>query len=216
MLNLIEKVAGCSQLQQATGAHVQIVHHSGWAEMERLRGSSVLHGALDTEILCTRDGSRLTIECKKQKDGPDFPEMAFETLAIGESLVLKPVALHEGKLVGNRALGLRALFDSGSPLSYSAWMKASGLENKASSFKKCRTWLLDRGYAKAVAGGKYDITDAGRLAWNEQGPQGPPKAIGVNGPKGVVGLPPRGICNTPGGPTPGPISLLNSDAGEAA
>jgi hypothetical protein len=160
-------VAGCSRLQEATGAHIQIVHHSGWSELERLRGSSVLHCALDTEILCTRDGSRLTVECKKQKDDNDFPSMTFEALPVAESLVLNPMAQHAGKIDGNRARGLTVLAEANGPISYTAWMKNSGMEDKKSSFKVVREWALNAVYAKQL-GDKYEITEAGRQAWNNR------------------------------------------------
>lgn len=190
-------VAGCSELQDATGAHVMIVHHSGWSELERLRGSSVLHCALDTEILCTKDGSRLTVECKKQKDAVEFAPMAFQTLTMAGSLVLTPMALHAGKIDGNRALGLSALVEANGPISYATWMKLCGMEDKKSSFKSMRKWILEMAYGRQVSGSAYEATEAGRQAWHEQRPEGQREAIEGSSPTGISGPSTPGVRSTP-------------------
>ena len=69
-------------LRITTGACVAIVAHVGHADKERERGGYALRGNVDFRILVRRDGSpedrRCSIHCRKTKDGPPFPPMAFQ------------------------------------------------------------------------------------------------------------------------------------------
>ena len=91
--------------------------------------------------------------------------MAFETLSIAGSLVLKPSALDGGQLKGQRRSCLEILHAQGT-LSYSGWLAASDL--KASSFRKARSWLMAKAYIRQD-GKQYAPTDAGILALGHQG-----------------------------------------------
>ena len=68
-------------LRIPTGACVAIVAHVGHADKERERGGDSLRGNVDFRILVRRDGPpderRCSIHCRKTKDGPPFPPMAF-------------------------------------------------------------------------------------------------------------------------------------------
>jgi len=86
-------------VREETGAHLQIVHHTGW-EGTRSRGSSNIPASLDTEMTLERDGDRVTITCTKQKDGPPFAPITLEAFAIApaESLCLKSMAQGTSRL----------------------------------------------------------------------------------------------------------------------
>lgn len=157
-------VQGCDMLREATKrATVAVAHHKGHGDSERSRGSSVLEAAADTVIHCTRDDDRLTLECKKQKDAAEFAPLALEVFPVASSLVLKPSGATAGGLKGQRLLCLQVLHDNYTDggASYSAWEKVAGLS--ASSFNKAREWLKANSYVKSD-GGKWKMTDAGRLA----------------------------------------------------
>jgi hypothetical protein len=157
-------VAGCDRLREATGATVLVVHHKGHGQDDRGRGSSVLDAAADTVIFASRDEDRLTIECSKQKDAAHFPMLAMEAVSAGQSLALRASGVGSGKLAGQRRRLLQALYDNytvETGASYKAWLEAAGVS--PSGFNKAREWLRINAYVKSE-GGKWRLTDAGRLA----------------------------------------------------
>ena len=157
-------IAGCDMIREATGAAALGIHHTGYSESDRSRGHSSFGAALDTSIRCTRDGDRIELECKKQKDAEHFPPVRLEALHVHSSLVLRAMDQADEKLDGNRLLCLQALhrFDDGA--SSTQWKKEAGLEKKNSSFQAARTWLVSKAYVRERAKGKYVVTDGGRLA----------------------------------------------------
>jgi hypothetical protein len=171
-------VAGCDLLIRAFGASVFVVHHTGWGEAERARGSSAAYAALDTEIQCSKDGTRVTLHCTKQKDSEDFQDLSFEAVAVHKSLVLKPMDQLGGKLDGRRLDCLRAVHRLGKPAAFSQWQKEAGLEKKKSSFDSARKWLIVQAYVKSDQSGAYLITDAGRLALGPLSIGGPSRSNG--------------------------------------
>lgn len=157
-------VRGCDRIRESSGATVVVVHHKGHGEADRGRGSSVLDAAADTVIMATRDEDRVTLTCKKQKDAAEFADLALEAVPVGPSLALKPSGVNAGKLTGQRLVCLRVLHDqytADSGATHNAWCKAAGIAS--SSFGKAREWLVANTYV-AQTGGKYRVTDAGRLA----------------------------------------------------
>lgn len=62
----------CDEIKKATGAHVMLIHHSGKDTSRGARGHSSLKAAVDTEIEIKARGKsgEVTIELKKQRDGP--------------------------------------------------------------------------------------------------------------------------------------------------
>lgn len=57
---------------------VLIVHHTGWNDAGRGRGSSALRAAVDVEIVCERTDRVVTVKCSKAKDSAEFEPLAFE------------------------------------------------------------------------------------------------------------------------------------------
>lgn len=157
-------VRGCDQLREATGATVAVVHHSGHTAEGRGRGSSVLPAAADTQIQCTRDGDRIQLECKFQKDAPEFGLLTLEAIPVAGSLVLKPTGVNSGNLTGNRLIALTTLHnqfgDEGAK--YTTWRTETGLTN--GPFSIALNWLKANAYVKQAAKRTYKATDAGRLA----------------------------------------------------
>lgn len=165
---------GCDSLKRATGATVLTVHHNGLTETDRGRGNSSNRAALDTEIQSVRDGDRITLICRKQKDAPHFGELSFEAMMVGKSLVLKPMDQGGGNLDGNRLACLRAVHASEGGLTHGQWRKEAGLENKRSSFSAAVKWLEGRAYVKKGGEKKYIPTDAGVMALGPRSTAGPP------------------------------------------
>lgn len=156
-------VDGCHLLKDRAGGTVLAVHHTGWTELERSRGSSAWPAALDTEIRCDREGERLTLTWTKQRDDEPPPPIYFEMIKSGPSLALKTMDQSGGKLDGNRLICLSAIHRMQGGATHGTWMKEAGLEKKRSSFNQTLDWLVAQSYVSHT-GKKYEITDAGRLA----------------------------------------------------
>lgn len=58
-----------AKIQQATGAHLMWVHHTGKDQARGARGHSSLHAATDTEIEITAHGTDHAAKIVKQRDG---------------------------------------------------------------------------------------------------------------------------------------------------
>ncbi|MDQ6689072.1 MAG: AAA family ATPase [Gemmatimonadota bacterium] len=187
-------IAGLDSLRQTTGATVLVVHHTGWTQAERGRGNSSNHCAMDTDIQADRDGDRVTLQCKKQKDAAHFPKLTFEAVPVLKSLVLKPMDQTGGTLDGNRLVSLQALHRSPDGLTNTAWRKEAGLDEKNSSFQNARDWLQVRGYVKPGADKKYLVTEAGRLALGPRSIVSPSLVHSSEGP--LVHVP--GVYKDPG------------------
>lgn len=88
-------VKHCTELQQTTGAHVCLIHHSGKDQAKGMRGHSSLQAAIDTEIEVTRDPEELysLVEAVKQRDLPMDFKIAFvlESMILGENRYGEPV-----------------------------------------------------------------------------------------------------------------------------
>jgi hypothetical protein len=66
-----------------------VVHHSGHAEKERARGSSVLKAALDCEFKVEKEGDEITLTNTKMKDGATPKPMVFKLVSIEQSAALE-------------------------------------------------------------------------------------------------------------------------------
>ena len=72
-------------LQEMTGAHVLLVHHTGKDTERGARGHSSLRAAVDTEIEISRSGDESVVKTKKQRDLEGGGRLAFtlETVVLG-------------------------------------------------------------------------------------------------------------------------------------
>lgn len=66
-------IAACKQIEEVTGCHVLLVHHSGKDAARGSRGHSSLHGAVDAELSVRKDGSVRTLSAEKVRDGDTGP-----------------------------------------------------------------------------------------------------------------------------------------------
>jgi hypothetical protein len=152
-------VAACGRLGELFGCTVIVVHHTPLGSEERGRGHTSFDGAIDTRLIVAKDADRVTAECTHQRNGLDGWTVYAEAVPVGESLVLKASAPNGGKLNGQRRTILEILHREGT-LTYSSWLKASELG--ASSFRKARSWLVEKSYVRQD-GKKYVATDAARM-----------------------------------------------------
>ncbi|KAF0233427.1 MAG: hypothetical protein FD177_1697 [Desulfovibrionaceae bacterium] len=76
-------VAKMDMLKAKWGCCVMTVHHTGWSDKSRVRGSSVLRGALDFEYNMKRKGDAVVMSCSKCKDHAEPADLVFEPKTIG-------------------------------------------------------------------------------------------------------------------------------------
>ena len=137
------------RLRIATRACLLIVHHEARTG-DNPRGSSALEGAATTLIRLTRDGMIVTLECKKQKDGPEFPPInaKLERVQLPGSSSLaychEPVAVSDltGEAETHVLAALRQSFDS-TGASASTLLKVSGLTDR--TFYRALKALVTKG-----------------------------------------------------------------------
>jgi len=63
-------IAACDRLRALTSACILIIHHEN--KLGGYRGSTAFAGAMDTMIEAKREGTAVTLACKKQKDDGEF------------------------------------------------------------------------------------------------------------------------------------------------
>jgi hypothetical protein len=78
-------IANAKTIQEATGAFVLVVHHSGKDATKGARGHSSLRAAADTELEVRRKGELRIVTVSKQRDGEDGRSFAYvlESVTIG-------------------------------------------------------------------------------------------------------------------------------------
>ena len=171
-------IAACDRLRALTSACVLIVHHEN--KLGGYRGSTAFAGAMDTMIEARREGTAVTLACKKQKDDGEFEpiHLAARVVDLGivdrhdrpvSSIVLQPTdvsfvlrqreqAAGETVLSKNERLALDALNTLPErKASFSDWLRASGLARN--SFDRARQALLERGLIRNLGGGYAPSAD---------------------------------------------------------
>lgn len=69
---------GCDMIRKMAKVSVVLVHHTGHGDKSRGRGSSVLPGAVDTDLILSRvEGNRICLESNKVKDGEPLKPMTL-------------------------------------------------------------------------------------------------------------------------------------------
>ncbi|NCC30557.1 MAG: AAA family ATPase [Chloroflexia bacterium] len=85
-------VDALNTIRRATGAALNVVHHTGWST-EHERGSSVLRNACRVVIkLITDDSGLMTLTCEKANNGKPFDARYFRLVEAGPSVSLIPAS----------------------------------------------------------------------------------------------------------------------------
>ena len=73
-------IRGLDWIRERWECCVLVIHHTGHADgaSQRGRGSSAYYAALDSELLVTSDGARVTVRSTKEKDWPKPPELYLD------------------------------------------------------------------------------------------------------------------------------------------
>lgn len=152
-------VEAVDTIRETIGAHVQLVHHTGW-EGTRSRGSTNIPSSLDTELTLARDGERLTITSTKQKDVEEYPPFTLEAVQVAGSVALRTFAPTSSKLSESERRTLQVVQDGG-PLKATAWCDTVGIPRR--TFFAAKSRLLSLCYVKSTLDG-FAATDAGKQA----------------------------------------------------
>jgi hypothetical protein len=176
-------IAIFSSIEQETGAAVLIVHHSGKASQDSMRGSSALLAAVDCELHCEKispEGStervgKLTLtKSKDSEDGLEIP-YKMETVALSEldpsnsSLAVVPATVEELagfkkngrlKLSKDAATALAALEQA---IAEGGVIPPIGAERLPSKNTRGSTESLWRGYWRKIT---TKTDGAERTAWS--------------------------------------------------
>lgn len=151
------------RLQRETSAAVVMVHHTGKGENATARGSSVLIGAVSTEITVKKAGprgeERVTISNTKQKNAPAAASIRMNTQPVGPSIVLVrdqgPPPAEQGYERSRAKQSVRsALRENGGPMSVTEVTEASGLSDR-SNVRRILLWMVERGDVTKTEGQRH-------------------------------------------------------------
>ena len=151
-------VGNLARIQDATGAHVSVLHHIPADGTQRLRGHGALLGACDTTIKVERMGKVRTASIDKVNDGPEGERVTFDLESVElhhdketGTVTTAPVVIFAEPVVASSQMGpklspnaqtmLAVLTSAGRPLSTDEWTRAAkdaGLEGK----RKAWAWDL--------------------------------------------------------------------------
>ena len=167
-------------LRQFPGCAVVVIHHTGKAESQGLRGSSALLGALNTSIQMGLKNHRdITISCQKQKDDERFSNISAQLKVIelnagngATSCILVPSNDNREAAAADqdepvfKSPNARQAYDvlknmGASGASFTDWKSLCGLND--STFKRVRLQLQTAGHIEKV-GGKYVVSEFFGLA----------------------------------------------------
>lgn len=148
-------VAAIGELREATGATVQVVHHSGHNET-RARGSSALFAAMDTVVQVKGEDSDIVLTCEKQRDGVPFPPLRLRLHPAAESVAPELVLAHERDEIRDSdrvaLAALEAACLDGESLPTGKWQSLSGLPER--TFYRCRQRLAVNGLIRVEGEGR--------------------------------------------------------------
>ena len=85
-------IAALDTIRQRTGAHVQVVHHTGKTSGQGARGSSALEAAADTVLEVTYKKDVVDVVTTKQKHRANGATMSFRPRTVAGSIVLDPAS----------------------------------------------------------------------------------------------------------------------------
>jgi AAA domain len=156
-------IANVGRLQAEFGLASLTIHHTGHDE-SRERGSSALKGAADMHMRLSIDKPSVTLECKKEKDGPEFAPWHLVLTPHRESAILALRSQGDMLTASRRALLVLAVE------SFRSERVPSGALRKAftgadSTFYEAAGALVNSGLLHRNGRGNavwYQATDAGR------------------------------------------------------
>jgi hypothetical protein len=160
-------IASAELIKSSTGAHVQLVHHTG-KNGEAERGSSALRGAVGTMLKVTNDDDMIKLECDKQKDAAPFDKwrLSLTPTADGESCTVEVVGGTGRSNVPNaRDVSVLEILETHfgqAGASTTEWLRvAKDMKIADRTFYRARRVLVDAGYIELNAR-RYQPTEAGR------------------------------------------------------
>jgi archaellum biogenesis ATPase FlaH len=161
--DMMQVVADCQRLQEATGATVLIIHHTGKDGLQE-RGSSALLAAVDTHIklvAATGRGGGIRLRCDKQKMASPFDPI---DLALTPSRRSLAVTTAQAALSDRDRAAIGLLVDG--PLTHAEWKArfTDGGRRSDSTFNRALGDIKASGFVRQVPSGsasRYELTQLG-------------------------------------------------------
>jgi hypothetical protein len=149
-------VNALDRIREATGAFVDAIHHTGKDGSRGARGSSALHGNLDTVIQITDTEGIAVMKCEKQRGGwAPFKPFSYKVV----TQYLDEDLLRSGPIIEACDPPVKAIMPAsyvktldalaacpGSTASYATWLAAA--KAAATTFNRHRQYLLDFEYVQ--------------------------------------------------------------------
>ena len=186
-------IAAADLIRERTGACVLLVHHEA-RQGETLRGSTALEGAAHTLVRVTRDGTRVRVDCTKQKDAAPFDPLLLRLTAHGPSAVLEShggVGLAE-ELAGTEQRLIATLRDSFGTTGATGAQLREVSEIPRSSFYRALNSLVTMGLVVNTGTAKRPFYVLAERAPNQQSHAVPRSPVGLAGSQSHVPPPYRG------------------------
>jgi AAA domain len=162
-------VAQVETIRTITRACVLIVHHEGRTG-EHLRGSTVMEGAAQTVLRCTKEGKIVTLRVVKQKDGEELPPLEMVIRPVNSSIVLDRLHRQWDNAVPVQPTFLMrkisdALENAGEPLTVRGIQDR--VQGRQENVRAALAHLIDDNYVKAVQGTRGAILHTLHRAFRE-------------------------------------------------
>jgi len=139
-------VANLDLARERSHACLLLIHHSN-AAGERPRGSTVVEGAVDTEVSVRTADGVTTAKLEKQKNGADGVQWRFRPLEVESSIVLDAFEGRGQTSITEAGLAmmdtLRAIH-IGDPVSYTRWIDAGDVSK--ATFSRQLKLLVEHGF----------------------------------------------------------------------
>ncbi len=208
------------QLRAAAGGAIVVVHHQG-RDGEHLRGSSALDGAAETVIRVKKEDDRITVDCVKQKNGPEFDPITVRLVSYEMSAILSPIEPGASVQIGTPAI--RKMISTWWDSDGTDWVSASHLIKNlgiaSTTFHKNKKALIKAGLVEEDGTGKTKRYRLTQSAMSPTVPSTVPKAHGTQAIDDGVGptVPPPRRGGTDGTvplwPEPGEGSKTSTGSG---
>lgn len=205
-------IAAADLIRERTGACVLLVHHEA-RQGETLRGSTALEGAAHTLVRVTRDGTRVRVDCTKQKDAAPFDPLLLRLTPHGPSAVLEShggVGLAE-ELAGTEQRLIATLRDSFGTTGATGAQLREVSEIPRSSFYRALNSLVTMGLVVNTGTPKRPFYVLAERAPSQQSHAVPRSPVGLADSQSHVPPPYRGGTggtDRPTGPDEEPPSAL--------
>lgn len=165
------------RLRLASKACVVLVHHTGHTETERARGSSAVYGAMTSEIQVGKDGNRVTITTRKQKDIEETAPRILQLVPELDSAVLELIGTAPTPAQTQGATGDVFTVD-GQLVTMEESATLAELAESSQAVRVVALWMSRRTYDRLVGATKTEIWAGIEEMYRSTSSGSPPRGVG--------------------------------------